>query len=206
MSVHFAALSLTCILPLASLPAQQPGTRICLAPTSAKTTTGNTETAMTAVRETFTSFLTGPSLSIAPLTARLSSQVHEEAKLANCQYLLVTSVVHEHKQGNNFFKRAMAGAAEAGASQALGGAQSAGARVAAGAATSAAAAARNMSYDVKTKDELALTYRLERADGTVFVEKSEKRTAKSDGEDLLTPMVERASEAIVAAVSRSGGK
>jgi hypothetical protein len=203
--MRFAALSLLGVVPLASALAQQPaGTRICLAPTSAKMVAGNTETAMTAVRETFTSFLTGPSLSVAPLNARLSSQVREEAKIAGCQYLLITTITHERKQSNGLLKRAATGAAEAGAWQALGSARSTEARVAAGAAASAAVAARNMSYDFRTKDQLALTYRLERADGTVLAENSEKRTAKSDGEDLLTPMVERASEAIATAVAKGG--
>jgi len=46
---------------------------------------------------------------------------------------------------------------------------------------------------------MTLGYRLETADGKVLVEKKEKRKATSDGEDLLTPMVARAAEAIVAA-------
>jgi len=34
----------------------------------------------------------------------------------------------------------------------------------------------------------------------VLLEKSEKRKAKADGEDLLTPLTQRAAEAIAAAV------
>jgi len=56
---------------------------------------------------------------------------------------------------------------------------------------------------VHNKDELTLRYRLESPDGTVLVEKEDKRKAKSDGEDLLTPMGAQAAETIVAAVPKS---
>jgi hypothetical protein len=36
----------------------------------------------------------------------------------------------------------------------------------------------------------------------VLIEKTDKRKAKSDGEDLLTPMVQQAAEAIAAAVTQ----
>jgi hypothetical protein len=36
----------------------------------------------------------------------------------------------------------------------------------------------------------------------VVVEKQDKRKAKSDGEDLLTPMVQRSAETIVAEIGR----
>ena len=38
----------------------------------------------------------------------------------------------------------------------------------------------------------------------LLVDKPEKRTAKSAGEDVLTPRVENASEAIAAAVAKGG--
>src|SRR5206468_3003036 len=57
-----------------------PGSRICLGPTSVESAAGNAVNAMNAVRETFTSFLTGPTISVTPLSSRLSSQAREEAK------------------------------------------------------------------------------------------------------------------------------
>ena len=53
---------------------------------------------------------------------------------------------------------------------------------------------------MKTRDELELSYRLESASGQVVVENSAKRKAGADGEDLLTPLVEKAAEAIAAAI------
>ena len=193
-------------LPFGAAFAQNttPDARICLVPTSAQMVSGNTETAITAVRETFTSFLTGPSLGVMPLKARLTSQAREEAKQANCPYVLLTTMKQQRKQDNKFLQRAAGGAIEAGAWQALGATHSTEARVAAGAAAQAAVAAREVAYSFRIKDELELGYRLESADGVVLVDKTEKRTAKSDGEDVLTPLVEHASEAIAAAVAKGG--
>jgi hypothetical protein len=58
------------------------------------------------------------------------------------------------------------------------------------------------AYGSRSKDELTLKYRLESGSGAVLAEKSEKRKAKSDGEDLLTPVVQRAAEVVAAAAAR----
>jgi len=59
-----------------------------------------------------------------------------------------------------------------------------------------------MSSTVRAHDELTLTYRLEGAGGDVLAEKTEKQKADSDGEDLMTPVAQRAAEAVAAAVSK----
>jgi hypothetical protein len=80
----------------------------------------------------------------------------------------------------------------------------AGGRIAGQAAYGAAGAAATTAYasTFQAKDELSLTYRLESPDGKALVEGKEKRKAKADGEDMLTPMVEKAAGAVAAAVSR----
>ena len=60
--------------------ATTPSQRICIAPPTAQMASGSSTDAANAVRESFTSFLTGPSLAVTPLTARLASQAREEAK------------------------------------------------------------------------------------------------------------------------------
>jgi len=47
-------------------------TRICLAPASVEASSGSANSTIDAVRETFTSYLTGPSLRAEPLNARLA--------------------------------------------------------------------------------------------------------------------------------------
>ncbi len=200
-----ATLRLVALLPLASAPARQDGdtARICLAPASAEVASGNTTQAVTAVGETFTSFLTGPSLGVTPLTARLESQAREEARAAGCPHLLFTTLKHVHKRsGGGVLGRVAAGAVETGAWMATGTANSAAVRAATGTAVgSLGVTAREMAASVKVKDELTLAYRLEAADGRVLAENREKRKASSDGEDLLTPLVEHAAKTIAAAVA-----
>jgi hypothetical protein len=70
------------------------------------------------------------------------------------------------------------------------------------AASAAAEAARNFATNVKTRDELTLDWRLENIDGGVVAKNNTKAKASSDGQDLLTPMVERAAETIANAVVR----
>ena len=71
-------------------------TRICLAPATVEAVPGGFDPE-TAVRETFTSFLTGPSLSVTPLKARLVSQAREEANFAGCAFLLFPTIEHERR-------------------------------------------------------------------------------------------------------------
>ena len=59
-------------------------------------------------------------------------------------------------------------------------------------------AVSSLAESTKAKDEVRLEYKLQSADGqTEFGPKTETQTAKTDGEDLLTPVVTRAAEAIV---------
>jgi hypothetical protein len=199
---HSSALHLLGFLPLASALAQaKPDTtRICLAPAHVETAIGNASEAVGAVRETFTTFLTGPTLQVRPLNARLESQVREEAKAAGCPYLLLPTVKHVRKtDGGGFLRRMAGGAVEQGAWRAGAAAGSTVGGIAAGAAAGAAGVAANdYASSVRTKDELSLGYRLEAAGGKVLLDKTEKRKAQSDGEDLLTPLVQNAAEAVVA--------
>lgn len=182
-----------------------PVTRICLASASVESSTGSATSAGNAVGEAFTSYLTGPSLRAEPLKARLSSQVKEEAKLAGCPYLLLTTIKHVQKRsGGGLLKRMAAGAAQQGAWEAGAASGSTAGRIAGQAAYGAAGqAAHDYAYTIRNKDEVTLGYRLETQDGKVLMEKRDKRKAKQDGEDLLTPLVEAASEAIAAAVAGS---
>lgn len=184
--------------------AQQGGvvTQICLAPTSVEASVGSAASAADAVRQTLTSFLTGPTISTVPLSARLESQVRQEAKAASCRHLLFTEIDHRRKQGKGILGRAAGGAVQQGAWRAAGELGSGVGRIAADAAAGAAGAAvSDLASSTQAKDEMSLTYRLETADGKVLIGKAGKRKASSDGEDLLTPLAKRACEAVAAAVT-----
>ena len=180
-------------------------TRICLAPAAVEAAPAGAEP-VAAVRDAFISFLTGPTLAVLPLEARLQSQVRQEAKLAGCRFLLLPTVKHERKSGGGLLSKVAGGAVQQGAWAVSGSAGSTVGRVVAGAAAGAASSAVNdyASWS-RTKDELTLRYRLESGTGVELVEKAEKRKATSDGEDLLTPVVQRASEGLVQALAKQEG-
>ena len=181
-------------------------TNICLAPTKVEGSS-NSAAAADATREIFTSFLAGPSLKTSPLQARLDAQVREEAKLAGCPFLLLTNIKHEQKQqGSGVLGRVAAGVVQQGASEVVRGSGSTAGRIVGNAARGAASeAASNYASTVRNKDEMTLVFKLESSDGKVLVEGRDKRTSKADGEDLLSPLVERAAERIFAAAAKQKG-
>jgi hypothetical protein len=175
-------------------------TEICLVPTNVEAAVGDSKSAATAVQDSFASFLTGPTLGVRPLSARLESQVRQEAKAANCRNLLFTKVSHLRKQRSKL-SQALAGAMHQGAWSAAGQAGGGAAAIAAYAAAGAASAtAAELASSTQNKDQMTLAYRLEAADGAFVIDKSGKRKAEADGEDLLTPLARQASEAVAAAV------
>ena len=192
------------LLAVQDLEAQSPDSvRICVAPATIEAS-NNAAAAAEAVRAAFTSFLTGPSLTSQALQARLASQVKEDAKQAGCPFLLVTTVkLVAKRSGGSMLGQVLAGAAWQGATEAgIASGSATGRIVGSAAATGFQQATYNYAVTIRNRDELTLGWRLEAADGTVLIEKKEKRIAKSDGEDLLTPMVQAAAQRIVEAAKR----
>ncbi len=193
---------LLALCAIVSASASGAGTQICMAPPSAQIPNVDTAQAVAAVRDVFTGYLTGPTLSVVPLQARLSSQVREEAKQKGCAFVLFTSVVQQSKTvTSGLMSRLAAGAVQQGAAQAAYEGKSSGARVAA----SAAAGGAGNTYvatTTKVKDTLTLEYRLEGSDGATLTAKTHKRKASSAGEDLLTPLVESAAEDIATVLAK----
>jgi hypothetical protein len=183
---------------------------ICLAPASVQVATGTSVDAMNAVRQVFTSYLTGPTLEVAALTARLPSQARQEAKSDNCPYVLFTTLKQEHSSGgggSSLLGRMAGGAVQQGAYAASGITSSAGGQVAVNAAGGAAGTAAS-SYGSTTKpnDQLTLNTHLENGDGKVLVDMTQKKKAESTGEDLLTPLVEQGATAVADAVAKAAPK
>jgi hypothetical protein len=172
-------------------------TTICIAPPAAQMASGSNVDAANALRDLFAAYLSGPTIAAKPLTARLPSQAREEAKQASCKFVLFASMKLERNEGNGALGRIVGGAVQSGAGELRGAATSKAARIAANAAVSAAnEAARGLATNVKSKDQLTLDYHLDAIDGRSIVQKTEKAKAQSDGQDLLTPIVERAAEVV----------
>jgi hypothetical protein len=59
-----------------------------------------------------------------------------------------------------------------------------------------------MSGKVKSKDELTLDIKVNSTSGAAAMAKQYKAKAKSDGEDIISPIIEQAAQAILDAVTR----
>jgi hypothetical protein len=159
---------------------------------------GSATAVATAVRDLFGSYLTGPALQPVALDARLASQALAEARQKQCGQVLIATVTRKHGgPGNSVFGQMMGEAIGTAAYQIPGAGSVAGA-VVQGVAVAGAHAISVLAASTKAKDEIRLEYKLSSADGTTRLgPTTDKAKASVDGEDLLTPLVERASEAIV---------
>lgn len=192
----------------ASIPGQaapagaQAGAPSCIAIVlpSAKGAAGDATEFARSLRELFVSYLTGPSLRTITLDARLASQAVEEARQKECGYVLLTSIEKKQNDGSGW-GRALGRAAGTAAWYGVPYGGTAATAAARGAAVAGAQAISAMAETTKAKDEVTLEYRIGTLDTAMrATPKTEKAKAKSDGEDLLTPLVEKASEAIAATV------
>jgi hypothetical protein len=157
---------------------------------------GNALDAASGVRDLIAGYLSGPKSKVIALEARLQSQAIDEAKEKGCEPLLFVTVTH--KSGGKGFLKALGKGAGASSFYVPGGGTVA--AVAARAATAAGLqTASSLAASTKARDQIRLEYRLQSATGQIELgPKTEEQTAKVDGEDLLTPVVSRAAEAIVA--------
>ena len=161
----------------------------------------NATAVATSVRSIFQSFLTGPSLKSVPLEARLGSQAAEEAKQKDCVRMLTVSVTR--KAAGNGNRKLGALARAAGTTAAYIPVPNYGTAVAVGAAVGGAEAVAGVASYTREKDEMTISYRVTTADGeTLLPQKTDKAKAKSNGEDLLTPLISRASEAVAAVITK----
>jgi hypothetical protein len=183
-----------------SLSAQSPKAAksncIAIASPTVQGAPGNAAETANGVRELIASYLSGPSSKVVALDAKLPSQAREEANQKGCEPLLFVTVTRKTASGHGILKALGHGAA-ASSWRLPGGSTAASTTASVGAAVGLQAAS-SMAASTKSKDEVRLEYRLESANGQIqFGPTTETQTAKTDGEDLLTPVVARAAEAIV---------
>jgi hypothetical protein len=146
-------------------------------------------------------YLSGPMIEVTPIFARAPQQIEAEAKQKNCDFVLSASLSQKTGSSGLGAMRGMASMASmipmVGAVAGVGGAI---ASAAAGAAMSGAAGLSGM---VKAKSELTFAYKLAAPGNTESVlSKSLKAKAKTDGEDLITPMVNQAATDVLTELSK----
>lgn len=199
--LHPFAFALLAAAPLQAPPAAPAAATACVSLLlPAVEGVDNAIAVATSVRAIFESYLTGPSLKSVLLDAKLASQANEEAKQKDCTKILVVTV--NRKAGNNGPSKLSTVARAAGTTAAYIPLPGYGASVAAGAARGGAEAVADVAYNTHAKDQMTLGYKVVTADGsTILPVKSVSAKAKSNGEDLLTPLIAKASEAVAGAIT-----
>lgn len=183
-------------------PKKEGVVRIGLVTPKAQLTAGDAAQAAEAVRNAFADYLRGPSVEVVKIEARLPQQALEEARQSQCDFVLYASLTQKKGGGGGMFGRALNNVAGAAAGRIPGG-NSAGEAAARSAAVGGVYTTASIASQVKARDSLSLEYKLESAaDARPAVSRTEKETAKSDGEDVLTTLIERAAGAVVAAATK----
>jgi hypothetical protein len=188
------------VFPRSSAAQQDAQTCVAIVLPSVQGADGDASGFANSLRELLASYLTGPSLKAMRLEARLASQAVEEARQKHCGNVLVTSIARKHNDGNGL-GRALGRAAGTAAWYGVPYGGSAAGAAARGAAYAGAEAVSSLAGNTKAKDELTLEYRLGSPDTALSAApRTEKAKARTDREDLLTPLVQRISESVAASV------
>lgn len=166
-------------------------------------TAGDAAQAAETLRKSFAGYLNSPTIEVVALSARLLDQALNEARESQCDYVLTTSMnVKKGGGGGSMFGRAIGNIAGATAGHIPGGG-SASTGAARSAAISGVYNTAAIVNSIKAKDELSLEYKLDHVETSKTVlSNTAKAKAKSDGEDILTPLVETSAQTIVSTVAR----
>jgi hypothetical protein len=149
-----------------------------------------------AVQNTLMQYLKVPNVEVITLDARLSSAIDSEAKQKECDYVLFINASHKKGGGGGFgmFSKVLAPAIGA---TGIGHTGSTAGNIAGQVATQSIVSAGNASANVKSKDEITLDVKMQQPGGAAVLTKQVKKKASSNGEDIITPLVEQVAQAVV---------
>lgn len=185
----------------ASSVKKEGATRIGIVMPKAQMSSADPAQAAVALRNTFAAYLNSPNIELVALNARLPSQALVEARQSNCDYVLYASITQK-KGGGGMFGKALGNIASSAIGHVPAGG-TAGAAAARSVAVTGVYTAADISGSIKSKDELTLEYKLESTDAArPGMASTVKAKARSDGEDALTPLVEKAAQAVVDVIAR----
>jgi hypothetical protein len=152
------------------------------------------------LRELIGQYFQGSNVEIVRIEALLPKAAAAEAKEKGCAYLLQVAV-SQKKGGGGFGMFKMIAPVIGNVVPMAGMGAGVAGQVAGSVAQTAIMSAANMSSTTKSKDQFTFDYSLISTEtNAVKAGSSVKAKAKSDGEDVLTPMVEAMAEAISQAV------
>jgi hypothetical protein len=152
-----------------------------------------------AIQNTLSQYLKTPQIELVSLEAKLPSVIDAEAKLKECDYVIYANVSHK-KGGGGMFGKMLGNIAGSAVSSV--GYNNTAAAIASHTASTAIYTAANAAGNVKAKDELTLDIKVNSNGGATALVKQYKAKAKSDGEDIISPIIEQAAQAIIDAVAK----
>jgi hypothetical protein len=153
------------------------------------------------LRDLVSGFLNGTSLRTVALESRLPDQALEEARAQQCAAVLTITLTRK-KAGSGGLGRVLGDAAGAAAWHLPYGGSTATSTAVRTAAIAGTAAASTIASNTRAKDEMQIEYRLTSGNGVALREGKDRAKASSDGEDLVTPLVERMAGVVAAAAPR----
>jgi hypothetical protein len=182
--------------------------RVGIAPSQAQMGQGNNTQGDygTAIRNSIVLLMSGPAVDIVPLESHLAMQLQAEAAQKQCDYILYSNVVVK-RGGGGFGKMLKMAAPAAGMLGMAGGMSGALAGQAASVAAMAAAqSAQDQAMNqlaafngqIKSKDDVTVAFRLHAAgQEKPRLQNSLQAKARSDGEDVMTPLLLKAADAVL---------
>ncbi len=191
--------------------------RIGVAPPDAQVGQGNNAGAdySTPIRNAEVALMSGPAIEIAALDSHIPIQLQAEAQQKQCDYILFSGVTVKHSQGGGFGKFMKMGSMAASMTPMGAMAHGVGGAVAAQAAAQAASMAAQQAQQqaisqlsgfngqIKSKDDVTVQYQLVATGQTApLLQNSLQGKAKSDGEDVLTPLLQQAATSVLTEVSK----
>ena len=149
----------------------------------------------TAVRNTFAKFLKTSNIEVVSIDGETQSAVTADAANKECDYVIFSSV--SHKKGGGGFGMFGAALGSAVAAAGIGHTGSTAGNIAGQIATQSIVSAASLSSDIKNKDEITLELNISKTGGVPSPPQIFKAKARSNGEDLISRVVEQASRAVV---------
>jgi hypothetical protein len=154
-----------------------------------------------AIQNSLAEYLKSPEIELVPIEAKLPSAIEAEVKEKGIDYLVSATVTHK-KGGGGFgmFSKVAPILGQVAPVAGVGG--SVAGQIAGSVATTAIMTAATMSQNVKAKDSVELNITMQKtSDKSSVLTKQYKGKAKSNGEDIITPMIEQSAQAIIDAAT-----
>ena len=149
-----------------------------------------------AVQNTFAQYLKAPNVEAVAIEARLPAAIDSEAHSKECDFVAFLTASHK-KGGGGFGMFKSIVPMISSVVPAAGAAAGTGGYIAGTVASQAIITSATVAGQVKSKDEITLEVKLNRTGSTTIVEKSFRAKAKSNGDDIISQVVEQAAKAVV---------